>query len=153
MTPDETGADLYYPPVLDPDRLQRRKEWEVKRARGHRSDGSERPADYTPIVFPDCPGLCQAARVVAGRMAAAEPDLLDAIIATDELLRMLGIIDVMNNGGDGRQVKVQRGPVKLHSDGDEPAPLGYAEEDLGRPIAKPKPKKQRTERRNHRAGL
>lgn len=139
-----------YPEILDPDRLERRKAWEIKRARGQRSD-DQRPTEYAPIVFPECPGLCQAARVVAGRMAAAEPDFIDSIIATSELLQMLGIIDVMENGGDGRKVRVQRGPVKLDNDADEPAPLGYADDDLGRPIAKPAPAKRRTERRNHRA--
>lgn len=135
MSWDREGDDVGYPPILDPDRLERRKEWEIRRARGARTD-DQRPTDYTPIVFPECPGLCHAARVVAGRMAESEPDLLDSIMATDELLRMLGIIDVMNDGGDGRKVRVQRGPVKLDMDSEDVAPLGYDANDVGRPTVK-----------------
>lgn len=142
---DCDGELDHYPLILDLDRLEKRKAWEVRRAQGQRSE-DQRPQDFAPIVFPECPGLCNAARVVAGRMAETEPDLYGAIIATDELLQMLGIIDVMNHGGDGRKVKVQRGPVKLDADGDIPAPLGYDEDDTGRPIAKPTKAKQRTER-------
>lgn len=128
--------------------LERRKEWEVRRARGQRSSEDQRPLDYSPIVFPECPGLCHASYVVAGRMAATRPDFDSAVAATRDVLEHLGLIEIMTNGGDGRKLKIQRGPVA----DDEPAPLGYADDDLGRPISKPKPVKQRTERRNYRNG-
>lgn len=116
-------------------KLDGRIAWEQKRARGQRSD-NEKPISYEPIVFPECPGLCHAARVVAGRMAAAEPDLLDAIDATREVLEALGIISIMENGGDGRALKIQRRSL----DDTEPRPLGYDEQDVGRSIRKTRKK-------------
>lgn len=126
------------------EKLERRKQWEIRRARGQRSE-DQRPQDYAPIVFPECPGLCHAALVIAGRMADVEADLFDAIVATDEILQALGVIEIMRNGGDGRHAKVQRGPV-FKDDEMDLRPLGYGDEDLGRPIAKVIPLKRRTER-------
>lgn len=111
------------------ERLEARIRWEIRRARGQRSD-DQRPQDYSPIVFPECPGLCRAAYVVAGRMAAAEPDLLDAIEATREILNMLGVIDIMQNGGDGRHLTARR---REAVDPEDLPPLGFAEDDIGRP--------------------
>ena len=117
-----------------PVRSEKAKEWQRDRARRVKRSENERPQDYSAIVFPDCPGLCHAARVVAGRMVATTPDLLEAIDATRDVLDMLGIIEVMNNGGDGRKVKVQRGPVRLPGDEDIPPDwtgpvMGYGDDD------------------------
>lgn len=114
---------------------EKAKNWQRDRARGiARKSDNEKQIDYSAIIFPDCPGLCNAARVVAGSMADRHEEFFDQIIATQELLEMLGIIAVMENGGDGRKVRIQRGPVS------EPTviPPGYHEDDIGQAAKKTK---------------
>lgn len=112
------------PPVGE--KLVARMRWERERALGRRSD-NERPIDFAAIVFPDYEGMRRAAL----RVCADAKDAEDAKV----LLDALGIIDIMLNGGDGRKLKVQRGPVFREED----TPARYTDAD----DAKPKKRKPR----------
>lgn len=111
-------------------KLERRMAWEIKRARGVRSE-NERPIDYSPIVFPDQAGLRHAAAVVISRHLDRPNGKAEAI----EVVQALGIGEIYRNGGDGRHAKIQRGPV-FKADELDLRPLGYDDEDTGRPDAK-----------------
>ena len=110
-------------------RLEHRIKWERDRARGKRSD-NERPQDYAPIVFPDPTGLRHAALVVC----AAHLKRKNGIAEAREICWALGIPQILANGGDGRPVRVERPRV----DPEDLPPLGYDENDVGRPVVRPR---------------
>lgn len=122
----------------DPERLRRRMEWERDRARNSRrrrvQPDSGFESDFIQIVFPDAAGLRHAALVVAGAMA----DRKDAVEATRLLLDILGIPQIMREGGDGRPVKEQHGPVRFGTPGG-PAFSVEIEDNRGGRHKYPKP--------------
>lgn len=130
-------ADEEVPIELDPPRLAKRMEWERFRAghirRGPSGDSSFE-GDFTKIVFPDADGLRHAARVIAGIMAGRP----DEIEATREILEILAIPKLLAEGGDGRPIKEQIGPVRF---GRELGTCAFSVEiaDEGKPKRRPKP--------------
>lgn len=101
----------------DPDRLRRRIEWEKDRAahprRRKNQTDSGFESDFARIQFPDAQGLRHAALVVAGAMLDSELSRYDAVRETRLILDILGIPQIMADGGDGRPVKIQHGPVRF----------------------------------------
>lgn len=92
-------------------------EWEIRRAR--KLSDSIGDKDFALIVFPSYEGLMHAAMVVAGRLA----HLPDAVDATREVLEALAIPQILQEGGDGRIRKIQRGKVRFAGDVDERFPM------------------------------
>lgn len=114
------------------DKLERRKAWEIRRAQTRRTEKSadNTPVTYEPILFPDYDGLRHAALVIAG----AHVDRPNGIAEAREVAWALGIPQIMEFGGDGRKVRVQKTPL----DESDPKPLGYSDDDEGRPTRKPR---------------
>lgn len=136
----------------DPARLRRRKEWEIRRAGTERRAPADPMAtkDYSPIVFPGAEGMRHAALVVAGRFVGRP----DAVEATRTVLEMLAIPQILREGGDGRTVPVQKGPVRF-GEGSKDAPKFDAFSDEGE--NQPLPRRVRQPRRGapakHRSKL
>lgn len=126
----------------DPARLRRRKEWEIRRAGTERRAPADPMAtkDYSPIVFPDAAGMRHAALVVAGRFVGRP----DAVEGTRTVLDMLAIPQIMREGGDGRTVPVQKGPVRF-GEGSKEAPKfdAFSDEGEHQPLPRrPRPPRQ-----------
>jgi hypothetical protein len=117
------------PIELDPKRLTKRINWEIDRARNERrkpASDTSMVDDFAPIIFPDTAGLRHAALVVAGHMA----DRPDAVAATRTILEALAIPQIMRDGGDGRVLRIQNGPVRF---GEQPEPTFDVEIEDERP--------------------
>ncbi len=123
--------------VEDPDNprvySESAKEWMRKKAAAprQREISNETRLDYSQIVFPPLDRCRHAALVVcaAAKDAADAKILLDAL-ALPTILR--------EGGGDGRVLRVQKGPVRIGDPEDLP-PVGYGGGDeVGRPERKPK---------------
>lgn len=105
-------------------------EWQKARIRGRRNEiTNETKLDYAPIVFPPPDRVRHAALVVC----SLARDVEDARM----LLEALALPTILREGGgDGRVLRVQKGPVRL---GDaEPKTIGYGDDDYGRPVPKRK---------------
>ncbi len=119
--------------VEDPDNprvyTEAAKEWQRARVRARRKDvTNETKLDYSPIIWPSPEGVRHAALVICGRFH-------DEPAVAREILEALAIPTVLRDGGgDGRVLRVQRGPVRL-GEPDVPA-IGYDPEDFGRPAPK-----------------
>lgn len=86
--------------------------------------------DYSPIVWPDVDKVRHAALVVCAAMADED----DPVAAAREILEALAIPTVLAaGGGDGRVLRIQKTPLKSDI---EPKPLGFGENDYGRPAPK-----------------
>lgn len=111
------------------------KEWQVKRIKQRRNDVTvDTRMSYEPIVFPDAAGCRHAALVIC----AQARDAADAKV----ILEALALPTIMREGGDGRAVKVQRGPVTgAIAAKPDPKPLGYNPEDYGQ-VAERKKRKR-----------
>lgn len=104
-------------------------EWQRRRA-GHRSiTETEARLDYAPIVFPGTAECRHAALVVCGAMASQE----DPVGSAREILEALALPTIMRNGGDGRTMRTASKSSKKRA---EPLPIGYGDDDYGRPDAK-----------------
>lgn len=103
-------------------------EWQKDRIRRRRNEvTNETKLDYSAIQFPDPAGCRHAALVVC----ALAKDYEDAKL----LLEALALPTILREGGgDGRVLRVQRGPVRLGE--DAPKPVGYNPDDWGQPAKK-----------------
>ncbi len=125
--------------VEDPDNprvfSEAAKAWQRQRVQNRRNDiTNETKLSYEAIRFPDPAGCRHAALVVCGLAKdAADAKLILEALALPTIIR--------DGGGDGRQLRVQKGPVRL-GEVELPA-IGYAEDDYGRPDIKPRARKGR----------
>ncbi len=124
--------------VEDPDNprtySESAKEWMRKKAATprQREITNETKLDYSAIVWPPLDKVRHAALIVC----ASAKDVADAKL----LLEALAIPTVLREGGgDGRVLRVQKGPVRIGDPEDLP-PIGYGDDDYGRPVER-KPKK------------
>jgi hypothetical protein len=104
-------------------------EWQRRRAGRRSLQETENRLDYALIVFPPVEGCRHAALVVCGAMA----DQPDPVTASREILEALALPTILREGGDGRALRTQNRSSKRRG---EPLPIGYGEDDYGRPDAK-----------------
>lgn len=110
-------------------------EWQRRRAGRRSLQETEARLDYAPIVFPPTAECRHAALVVCSNMVS-EPD---PVAAAREILEALALPTIIRLGGDGRALKVAQKSNKKRA---EPLPIGYGEDDFGRPSEKPRSKKR-----------
>lgn len=130
-TPDHLAADRVY--------SEGAVEW-MKRRAGRRSiseNSGDPRLDYTPIVFPPYDECRRAALVVCGAMA----NEVDPVAESKTILEALALPTIMRDGGDGRRMKTSGRHAKRRT---EPLPIGYGEDDFGRPEEKKRRSKDAT---------
>lgn len=111
-------------------------EWQKRRA-GRRSiseNTGDPRLDYTPIIFPAYEDCRHAALIVCGAMA----NEVDPVGESKTILEALALPTIMRDGGDGRRMKKSGRHTRRRA---EPLPIGYGEEDFGRPEEKKRRKK------------
>lgn len=110
-------------------------EWQRRRAGRRSLQETENRLDYAPIVFPPAANCRHAALVVCAHMV----DEPDPVAAAREVLEALALPTIMRDGGDGRLLKRGQQSSKKRA---EPLPIGYGDDDFGRPSEKPSKKKR-----------
>lgn len=132
----EPGLDAALAEYLDRPRTEGAAEWQRRRAGRRSITENDVRLDYAPIIFPPTAQCRHAALVVCGAMA----DEVDPVAEARVILEALALPTIIKHGGDGRTMKTQG----RHARRSEPLPIGYGDEDYGRPDARVTRKRKRS---------